>query len=178
LGIVVCGADVVAVDAVCATVMGFDVDQILHVTLAAEAGLGVADLEQIQIRGEDLASVARRFVPFQESARERFAGARIVEQHACTGCMGEMVSTFIYLRQAGFEDRLADLTLVLGTPEQLPETGSTPVIVGKCARQYRERGIYVPGCPPHGIRITDAACDALGIDRQAVHDAIQALHSS
>ena len=33
------GADVVAVDAVCATLMGFNVDEILHVRLADEAGL-------------------------------------------------------------------------------------------------------------------------------------------
>jgi hypothetical protein len=90
--------------------------------------------------------------------------------------MGEMVSTFIYLKEAGFGDRLADLTLIMGTPDELPEMCGTPVVVGKCARAYRHRGVYVPGCPPHGIAITDAACEALGLDSKAVHAAIQALH--
>ena len=177
LGRIICGADVVAVDAVCATIMGFDVEQILHVKLAAEERLGVGDLDRIQVRGEGIATAARRFVPFQEAAREQFAGAAIVEKGACTGCMGEMIGTFIYLKRAGFGDRLADLTLILGTPDRVPSTGGTPVVIGKCARQHRGRGVYVPGCPPHGIQITDGACDALGIDKEAVHRAIEALHS-
>jgi uncharacterized protein (DUF362 family) len=176
LGCIVAGADVVAVDAVCATIAGFDVDQILHVQLAAQEGLGVADLERIEVRGGAIANVARRFVPYHEAAQDRFGAARIVERNACTGCMGEMVSTFIYLKEAGFGDRLADLTLIVGTPNELPEMCRTPVVIGKCARAYRHRGVYVPGCPPHGIAITDGACEALGIDNKAVHAAIQALH--
>jgi uncharacterized protein (DUF362 family) len=177
LGCIVAGADVVAVDAVCATIAGFDVEQILHVQLAAQAGLGVADLARIEVRGEAIADVARRFTPYQDAAQDRFGAARIVERNACTGCMGEMVSTFIYLNKAGFGDRLADLTLIMGTPEVLPEIDGTPVVVGKCARAYRHRGIYIPGCPPHGIAITDAACKALGLDGTVVHAAIEALHS-
>ena len=177
LGCIVAGADVVAVDAACAAIMGFDGAQILHVRLAAEAGLGVADLRQIDVRGEAIARVTRRFLPFQEAARERFGAATIVEQGACTGCMGEMVSTFIYLRRAGFGDRLAGLALILGTPERVPPLPGTPVIVGQCARAYRDLGVYVPGCPPHGTAITDGACQALGIDAEAVHRAIAELHS-
>jgi hypothetical protein len=64
----------------------------------------------------------------------------------------------------------------MGTPKELPELDTTPVVIGKCARAYSERGVYVPGCPPHGTAITDAACEALGIDPEAVHRAIEALH--
>ena len=91
-------------------------------------------------------------------------------------CMGEMVSTFIYLTEAGFAHRLADLTLVMGMPDELPAVRGTPVVVGKCARAFRHRGVYVPGCPPHGTAITDGACQALGIDVEVVRAAIEALH--
>lgn len=117
-----------------------------------------------------------RIVPFQAAARAQFGGATIVEKEACTGCMGEMVSTFIYLNRAGFGDRLGDLTLVLGTPDEVPATEIPPVIVGRCARAFRECGAFVPGCPPHGFAITDAACQVLGIDEQKVHRAIEELH--
>jgi uncharacterized protein (DUF362 family) len=102
LGRILSGADVVAVDAVCAAIMGFNVDHILHVKLAAEEGLGVVDLGEIEVRGEGIAEVSRRFVPYQEAARGRFGAATIIENNACTGCMGEMVSTFVYLNTAGF----------------------------------------------------------------------------
>jgi uncharacterized protein (DUF362 family) len=176
LGCIVAGADVVAVDAVCAAMMGFNVEQIHHLQLAAEAGLGVADLARIEVRGAPIAAVRRPFVSYQEAARERFGAATIVEQNTCTGCIGELASLFIYLRRAGFEGRFEDLALIMGTPEEVPELHKKAVVIGQCARAYRDRGVYVPGCPPHGMAITDAACEALGIDQEVVHRAIDELH--
>ena len=178
LGVIIAGSDVVAVDAVCGAVMGFDIDQILHVKLAAEANLGVADLSKIDVRGEEIEDVKRPFVTYQRAAQDRFGGATIIEKNTCTGCMGEIVSTFIYLSKAGFHDRLADLTLIMGTPDRVPAVHGTPVIIGKCPREFQRLGIFVPGCPPHGIKITDAACEALKIDKDIIHRTIEELHSS
>jgi hypothetical protein len=168
---------VVAVDAVCGAVMGFNIDQILHVKLAAEADLGVADLDQIDVRGEKIEDLNHPFVTYQQAAQDRFGEATIIEKNTCTGCMGEIVSTFIYLGKAGFQDRLADLTLIMGTPDRVPAIRGTPVVIGRCAREFRHLGVFVPGCPPHGIKITDAACEALKIDKNVVHRAIEDLHS-
>jgi hypothetical protein len=156
--------------------IGFAVEQVHHVQLAAEAGLGVADLSQIEVRGAPIAAVCRSFVPYQKAARERFGAATIIEDKTCTGCVGELTSLFIYLRRAGFEGRFEDLSLIMGTPEEVPELHRTAVVIGKCARAYSDRGVYVPGCPPHGMAITDAVCEALGIDKKVVHRAIEELH--
>jgi uncharacterized protein (DUF362 family) len=59
--IVLAGADPVAVDTVALTFMGFTVDQIPHVALAAEQGLGIADLSQIQVKGADLNAIKMDF---------------------------------------------------------------------------------------------------------------------
>ena len=74
-------------------------------------------------------------------------------------------------------NRLADLTLILGTSDGVPPARGTPVVIGKCAQSYRDLGVFVPGCPPHGIEITDGVCEALSIDREVVHRAIIELHS-
>lgn len=176
LGIVLAGDDVVAVDAVCAKVARFDPLEILHVQLAAEAGLGIADMSRIEIRGESVESVSKPFLPYLDALADLFNGAAIIEKNTCTGCMGEMVSTFIYLKEGGYEDRLADLTLIMGTPEEVGISDRTPVIVGRCAKAFKDMGIFVPGCPPHGVKITEGACDALGIDRERVRRAIEKLH--
>lgn len=178
LNCVVAGADVVAVDAVCATVMGFDIDEILHVRLAAEAGLGEADLDRIDVYGERIANVARPFQPYAEAAIERFGAVTIIESNTCTGCWGEMESAFLYLNEAGFADRLKELVLVVGTPDEIPNLDATPVIVGKCPSDHRELGVWVGGCPPHGIKLTDAICEALGIDKAAVHAKIEEMHAA
>jgi uncharacterized protein (DUF362 family) len=52
--IVLAGTDPVAVDTVALTFMGFTVDQVPHVKLAAEQKLGIADLSAIQVIGADL----------------------------------------------------------------------------------------------------------------------------
>ena len=177
LNLILAGSDVVAVDAVCAAVAGFDVKDILHVQLAAEANLGVADLSRIEVRGEKIEAVKRPFTPFLQAAQHLFGGANIIEKNTCTGCTGESVSAFIYLNKAGFHDKLPNLTLIMGTPDEIPSLNGTPVVVGRCARKYRHLGVFVPGCPPHGIKITDGVCEALKIDKNIVHNAIENLHN-
>jgi uncharacterized protein (DUF362 family) len=176
VGIIVGGMDVVAVDAVCATVAGFDVGDILHVTLAAEEGLGVDDLQKIEVRGESIEDVRRAFIPYRDAAKDLLGGATIIETKTCTGCMGELMSTFIYLRESGFQDRLNQSTFILGDPESVDSIKGTPVVVGKCAQEYKQLGVFVPGCPPHGKKITDATCEALEIEKEIIDRAIAKLH--
>jgi uncharacterized protein (DUF362 family) len=62
VGLVVVGDDPVAVDATTAHIMGFEPDRLPYL---AEAGafLGVADLERIEVRGEDPGSLVTPFLP-------------------------------------------------------------------------------------------------------------------
>ncbi len=71
LGTVIAGTDPVAVDAVAASVMGFDPLQIGYLRYAQAAGLGVANPEAIEIVGDPLASVVRRCVPHSNHAIQR-----------------------------------------------------------------------------------------------------------
>jgi uncharacterized protein (DUF362 family) len=59
--IIVAGRDAVAVDTVALTFMGFTVDKIPHVRLAAEQELGIADLSRIRVKGADLNAIKMRF---------------------------------------------------------------------------------------------------------------------
>ena len=58
---IVAGRDSVAVDTVCARLMGFNPDDISHVTMAALCGMGINDLERIDIVGESIESAAYLF---------------------------------------------------------------------------------------------------------------------
>jgi len=59
MGVMLAGTDMVAVDAVGSATM--DMLGVPHVELAAKHGYGVADLGQIEVRGEPIASVRRHF---------------------------------------------------------------------------------------------------------------------
>ncbi len=63
MDLVIAGLDPVAVDAVGASVMGFNMEKAKHILLAAEKGLGICDLNRIRILGEPVERVKREFKP-------------------------------------------------------------------------------------------------------------------
>lgn len=58
---VVAGSDVVAVDGVCARLMDFNPDDVEYITLGERKGLGTGDIGKIEIRGQRIEQIARRF---------------------------------------------------------------------------------------------------------------------
>jgi uncharacterized protein (DUF362 family) len=71
LGVAIAGTDAVAVDAVAAAVMGFDPLKIGYLAYAEAAGLGTASLGAIEVVGDPIAAVRRRFVPHSNHALAR-----------------------------------------------------------------------------------------------------------
>lgn len=63
LGIAIASADFVAADAVCAKATGFEPMEISYLYYGHQVGLGKAALDEIEIIGESIESVAGRFVP-------------------------------------------------------------------------------------------------------------------
>jgi len=61
MDLIVAGKDVVAVDATCSRVMGFDPHKIKHINRAHERGLG--EIDDVEVVGEPLENVMRRFKP-------------------------------------------------------------------------------------------------------------------
>ncbi len=59
--VIIAGADIVAVDTVGLTFMGFTVDQIPHVKLAGEQKMGITDLSKIKVKGADLNAIKMDF---------------------------------------------------------------------------------------------------------------------
>jgi uncharacterized protein (DUF362 family) len=67
--VMLASSDQVAIDAVAAKIMGYDPMSIKFIRLAHEAGLGCADLDQIEVVGEDISEMNWRF----KSAENTFA---------------------------------------------------------------------------------------------------------
>ncbi len=62
--IVIGGRDTLAVDTVCARVFGYEVDEVGHLAEARDMGLGCADLDGIEVRGEPLSRFEKKY-PYQ-----------------------------------------------------------------------------------------------------------------
>jgi uncharacterized protein (DUF362 family) len=59
--VIIAGADQVAVDAVAARLMGFDPLSIGYIRIAHEMGLGIGDIDSIEVVGDDISGVNWRF---------------------------------------------------------------------------------------------------------------------
>ncbi len=68
LGVAVASTCAVAADAVMASVMGFNPLTIGHIAYAEAAGLGTANLDAIEVVGDPIAKVRKRFVPHSNAA--------------------------------------------------------------------------------------------------------------
>jgi len=61
MGLIITGTDMVAVDSVATAVMCIDPQKVKYLRLAEERGLGVSNLNHIEVLGEDIERVKRRF---------------------------------------------------------------------------------------------------------------------
>ncbi len=156
LGVIVSSFDTVSADAVAATVMGIDPMEIEYIKLAAEQGLGCADLSQIQVRGSSIDDVKKEFkttrVDF-DSYREQ--GFWIHESGACSGCHHFMESLLTFHMKENL-DLLKGYTIIFGQTVTPPEKIEGELLsFGSCTRRYRNQGGYIAGCPPHGLDVVE-----------------------
>jgi uncharacterized protein (DUF362 family) len=63
MSIILAGRNLVSVDAICSTLMGYDPSKIPHISLSAEKGVGPIDLDLIQVVGEDIMDHTQNFEP-------------------------------------------------------------------------------------------------------------------
>ncbi len=167
MGLIVAGKDVVAVDAVCSAVIGFDPMEIDTTRLADEYGLGEADLRAIRVLGESIGSVRRPFAPPDiDLDPELFPGLRVIAGDHCRSCLYYVRRGLDKLAQAGIFDGTKELTVVLGkeppAPDELP---GKVIMLGDCClssqsvRRLRDHLLLddrletVYACPPMPFRI-------------------------
>ncbi len=150
LGLVVSSFDTVAADAVSASVMGIAPESIQYIQLAAQQGLGCADISQIEIAGLSIDEVRRPFevlrLDFEKYERE--LGIKIHEAGACSGCR-QVVDTLLNNYLKGNLDVLKDYTLIFGQTVKVPaEIKGKLLNFGACTKRYKSQGQYIAGCPP------------------------------
>ncbi len=159
MGLVLAGRDLVAVDAVASQVMGFDPRAVKLLATAAGRGLGTLEADRIEVRGERVEGVRRRFLRMEKDARVQRTGVRIIHaEGSCTGCRNGVLSSLFDMIQAGTIERARGLTIVTGGAEPPAEAPAESVIaVGVCCPEWlKALPRYVKGCPPNNVDIVNA----------------------
>jgi uncharacterized protein (DUF362 family) len=159
MGLVLAGRDLVAVDAIGGRIMGFAPDEVPITRVAAERGLGTLDESRIEVVGERVEAVRRRFVRCEEDDRIDSEGIKVIHSEGtCTGCRNGLLSSLFDMQAAGTLERARGTTVIAGPtpfPEGIPQ--EMLVSVGSCSLPEAKRLLrYVRGCPPNNVDIIRA----------------------
>lgn len=172
MDLIISSKDPVAADAVTSAVMGYEPEEVKITRLAYERGLGEMNLDKIDIVGESLDAVKRRFKRASEVEIEGVPPfTKIEDEKACTGCKTTMISAIMDMKSQGIEHLLEGKTIVLGPVprEQIPEgiAKEDLILMGICTRHLWDLGTPVKGCPPNNVWFVQAvAGDRMQVGRR------------
>jgi len=152
----------VAVDAVSCAVMGFDPEEIPIVDGASKAGIGTADLKEIEVVGVSIKEVQRRFKRVEEAVEETIPlppGLQVlIDEKACTGCREVVMAAMRDMYVQKKLDLLKGWTVIAGQIEKPPKADKARLLlVGACTAKFKKSGTFVSGCPPWPWNIFEAA---------------------
>ena len=108
MGLILAGADPIALDVVASEIMCIDPKGIGYLAKAGEKGFGIADLEQINVVGEKIENVKSPFELPPTGLLDAVDSIDIYDKDACSGCMAWLSATI-----SQFYDEFIELDKVL-----------------------------------------------------------------
>jgi uncharacterized protein (DUF362 family) len=150
MGLLAASTDLVAVDSVGCHLAGIDPTEVRVIRDCAAAGLGLMQLERIDVVGEDVAVHRRRFRRPNEEIAEQFPGLEIVTDGACSACAMNLFEALAAIHQAG--ETVAAPAVAIGGRSVI-EAG---VALGQCTRHLKTSGGHLSGCPPSAAEMREA----------------------
>jgi hypothetical protein len=119
------------------------------------------DIIAIDVVGEKVEAVRRRFKPMSEAMYEELHLPQEFEllfnEMACTGCRNGVLSTLRDLELEGRMDMLKNVRIVAGQMDTPPAPcDKRTIFVGICTAKHRGNCDYVQGCPPNNVDIISA----------------------
>jgi len=165
MGIIIASNDTVAADTIGSMVMGINPFDTKYIKLAAEQELGNAYISKIEVLGNSIKEVQKKFKIIKledilKSREFRDFGIKIVEKGACSGCKALITSLITDAVKSEKLEKLKNRVFIIGPENKAKElyhlTGKA-VFLGNCTRKIRtDSGIYIAGCPPHILNVKKA----------------------
>ena len=128
--------------------MGFDPEEIPHLQLSAEKGLGEIRLKNVSIRPEDYLKWESPFSPPPSQLTLPFPDVVVHDEGSCSACLSTLL-VFLqnYASQlSGY--RLEGGKVHVGIGRYLNDLPKGTILIGNCASKMKRQGVFVQGCPP------------------------------
>ncbi len=161
INLVICGSHLLPTDAAATRLMGFEPENIRHLKIARDMGVGGFEDEMI---GLPLDKYQMNFIPLTDHRRIANLYYHWTDE-TCSGCLGLMAE----IRKTALSHPwhigrfiryglLQRLDIMTGKPEIIKKThGSRIIGVGDCMRDIASKhGIpFVSGCPPRAVDVLE-----------------------
>lgn len=156
LDLVIVSPDPFAADSLACEIMGISPNAITHLRIAAERGLGIIDINKINVTPPNWRDMVSPFAPPPEKLSLQFEGFDIRDEQSCSACQSTLL---MFLKSYGQQIRKIhpdknDIVIAIGKghEELPPET----LCIGNCTAKHKDCGIFVSGCPPVSSEIIKA----------------------
>jgi hypothetical protein len=156
LDAVVVSADAFAADAVACQLMGSGAQSIPHLRLGAERGYGVIDLEQLAVTPEGWRDFASPFARPPENLTIEFPNITVLDCSSCSACQSTLLLFLARYKERIFDYFPAQTKIHIAIGKGHAELPEGTLLVGNCTAHHRDKGLFVPGCPPVGSQIIAA----------------------
>ncbi len=148
-GLLVAGRNCISTDAVTASLMGFDPQSIPILRISSERGLGEIRTDMLDTEPADLSQFIFPFERAPFSINIKYDGIFVYDKGACSACLSTVL---LFLQRYEQEVREIfgnddEIHIYIGDTNDVVEHENN-ILIGRCTRKDREKGIYVPGCPP------------------------------
>lgn len=139
------GKDPVLLDTYCASLIGYQKEDIAYLRLAEQLGVGQADLSKAQI--VEHAAELKKATTFRPSQKAARLAQRITAQDACSACFGGLIHALNRLDEKG---RLAKLQGKIFIGQGYKQQKLEGLGIGSCTSGCTK---HLPGCPPSALSI-------------------------
>jgi uncharacterized protein (DUF362 family) len=164
MGVVLASNDPLAADAVACRLMGMEAERVPHLRIGAQRGYGVIDFARITVTPDNWVDWISPFSPPPENLTIEFPNVTIFDNNSCSACQSTLL---LFLKKHG--QRIFDyfpdedvINIAIGKGHvEMPEK---TLCLGNCTAKRRDKGIFVPGCPPVGSEILKAITGKPTID--------------
>ncbi len=148
LDVVLVGVDAFATDAIACELMGISARNVPHLSMGAERGYGVIDLDAIRVSPENWRELKNPFALPPEKLSIEFSGFTILDQQSCSACQSTLL---MFLKRHAKQIRAnipddKDIVIAIGRGHKHLPDGT--LCIGNCTIKHKNCGSFIPGCPP------------------------------
>jgi hypothetical protein len=162
LDTIMMGQNVLAVDMIAASLLGYGIDEVRHLKIASQSGIGPESIEDIKVFNPPDNETKKMVIDASQKKGPEYQlrDLKIIEKGTCSSCKGAMVAAMRRLSREGYSPAcvVAMGQLLTEEKEKLEQArnNETPIVgVGQCgSKVVQDYSINnIKGCPARAEQI-------------------------